>query len=40
AVLHNLWFYNELMAKIRDALENGTFDEFRSAYSGRLERRA
>ena len=24
AVLHNLWFYNELMAKIREALDDGT----------------
>ena len=23
AVMHNLWFYNELMAKIREALDNG-----------------
>jgi queuine tRNA-ribosyltransferase len=40
AVLHNLWFYNELMAKIRAALEDGTFADFRQRYSGQLERRA
>ena len=40
AVLHNLYFYNELMAKIRQALDEGTFDAFRAQYSGRLERRA
>lgn len=27
-VLHNLWFYNELMRKIRMHVENGTFDAF------------
>ena len=40
AVLHNLWFYNELMAKIRAAIEEGTFADFRARYSGQLERRA
>jgi len=33
AVLHNLYFYNTLMEKIRDALDNGTFTEFREKYS-------
>ncbi len=28
AVLHNLYFYNELMARIREALDNGTFESF------------
>ena len=37
-VLHNLHFYNELMAKIRQALDEGTFDEFRAKYSGMLDR--
>ena len=40
AVLHNLYFYNELMQKIRDALDEGTFAEFRARYSGKLEERA
>lgn len=39
SVLHNLWFYNELMQKIRDALDAGTFDVFREKYSGKLEQR-
>ncbi|WP_369282339.1 tRNA guanosine(34) transglycosylase Tgt [Oscillibacter sp. GMB15532] len=39
SVLHNLWFYNELMHKIRDALDSGTFDAFREKYSGKLEQR-
>lgn len=33
AVMHNLYFYNTLMEKIRDALDNGTFAEFRAKYS-------
>ena len=40
AVLHNLYFYNELMARIRTAIDEGTFDEFRARYSGKLEQRA
>ena len=40
AVLHNLQFYNELMARIRQALDQGTFEEFRSQYSGVLDRPA
>ncbi len=32
-VLHNLYFYNELMEKIRDALDNGCFEEFADKYS-------
>ena len=37
AVLHNLHFYNELMVRIRSALDEGTFEEFRRQYSGKLE---
>ncbi len=36
AVQHNLYFYNTLMEKIRDALDEGRFGEFRSEYSERL----
>ncbi|MBE6644714.1 MAG: tRNA guanosine(34) transglycosylase Tgt [Ruminococcaceae bacterium] len=32
AVLHNLYFYNELMQKIRDALDEGKFEEFYHKY--------
>lgn len=32
-VEHNLYFYNTLMEKIRDALDNGTFEAFRNKYS-------
>ena len=40
AVLHNLYFYNELMAKIRTAIEEERYDAFRAQYSGKLELRA
>ncbi len=36
AVAHNLYFYNTLMEKIRDALDNDRFDEFRAKYSALL----
>lgn len=39
AVLHNLHFYNELTARIRTAIENGTFEEFRRKYSELLATR-
>ena len=39
-VLHNLHFYNELMARIRKALDEGTFEEFRAKYSGMLDKPA
>lgn len=39
AVLHNLYFYNELMACIRKALDEGNFAAFRAQYSGQLEKR-
>ena len=38
-VMHNLYFYNNLMQKIRDALDNDTFDEFYSKYVDRLDTR-
>ena len=40
AVMHNLYFYNHLMERIREALDNGTFADFREKYSGNLEKRA
>ena len=39
AVLHNLWFYNELTRRIRAALDGGCFAEFRAEYSVKLEQR-
>jgi queuine tRNA-ribosyltransferase len=32
AVMHNLYFYNNLMEKIRFAIENGQFEAFREKY--------
>lgn len=39
AVLHNLWFYNELTDRIRQALDQGCFREFRRMYSQKLDGR-
>ena len=39
-VLHNLYFYNELMEKIREALDNGCFEEFANKYSKLLAQAA
>ena len=39
AVLHNLWFYNELTARIRQALDQGCFQAFRHMYSQKLDGR-
>lgn len=38
-VMHNLYFYNNLMQKIRDTLDNDTFDEFYNKYVDRLDTR-
>ncbi len=39
AVMHNLYFYNTLMEKIRESLDNGNFQEFRDRYSTLLDTR-
>lgn len=39
AVLHNLYFYNHLMEEIRDALDAGTFAQYRSQYSEVMAKR-
>lgn len=39
SVMHNLYFYNKLMEKIRYALDSGTFRAFRNEYSEKLDRR-
>ncbi len=39
AVIHNLWFYNHLMEDIRNALDNGTFAEFKAEKEEILGRR-
>ena len=33
AVMHNLYFYNTLTERIRQALDQGTFEQFRARYS-------
>ncbi len=38
-VAHNLYFYNTLMQKIRDSIEEGRFTEFKNQYSDLLDRR-
>ena len=40
AVMHNLYFYNKLTERIRQALDEGRFAQFRSEYSERLAQRA
>ena len=39
SVMHNLYFYNKLMERIRQALDEGRFEEFRNEYSVKLGRR-
>ena len=39
AVMHNLWFYNNLMQRIRDAIDAGSFEAFRRQYSAVLDTR-
>lgn len=39
AVLHNLYFYNDLMSRIRASLDGGEFASFRQKYSEMLDRR-
>lgn len=38
-VMHNLYFYNKLMEKIRDALDSGTFESFHAKYVDLLDTR-
>lgn len=37
SVMHNLYFYNKLMERIRDSLDAGTFHQFRAEYSAKLD---
>ena len=39
AVIHNLYFYNNLMTRIRAELDNGTFTEFKNKYVDMLDTR-
>lgn len=38
-VLHNLYFYNNLMSKIRESLDNDTFEDFKNRYTDLLDMR-
>ena len=38
-VMHNLYFYNKLMERIREALDEGRFAQFRAEYSTKLDQR-
>ena len=38
-VMHNLYFYNDLMEKIRDALDKGVFNKFREENVDKLDTR-
>ena len=39
SVMHNLYFYNTLMRRIREAIDENRFDAFRREYSARLDQR-
>ena len=39
AVMHNLWFYNNLMSEIRDSLDKGGFAAYRAKYAKLLDTR-
>ena len=39
AVMHNLYFYNHLMTRIRESLDEGRFAQFRADYSEILDKR-
>ncbi len=39
AVIHNLFFYNNLMQEIRDNLDNGSFTDYKNEYCVKLDTR-
>lgn len=39
AVMHNLYFYNNLMTEIRSNIENGSFTDFKNEYCVKLDTR-
>ena len=39
SVMHNLYFYNSLMTRIREALDRGEYSDFRCRFSGVLDKR-
>lgn len=38
-VMHNLWFYNDLMSRIRNSIEEERFEDFRKQYTSILDTR-
>ena len=39
AVMHNLYFYNNLMKEIRENIENGTFEAYKNEFTEKLDTR-
>ena len=39
AVMHNLYFYNNLMQEIRDNIKNGSFEDYKNEYCVKLDTR-
>ena len=39
AVMHNLYFYNNLMTEIRYHIENGSFEDYKNEYCVKLDTR-
>ena len=39
AVMHNLYFYNNLMSEIRFNIENGSFEDYKNEYCVKLDTR-
>ena len=39
SVMHNLYFYNELMRRIREAIGAGEYGRFRAEYAQKLDKR-
>ena len=38
-VMHNLYFYNKLMERIRESLDHGCFFAFRAEYAQKLDQK-
>ena len=39
AVMHNLYFYNNLLKEIRENIENGSFEDYKNEYTVKLDTR-
>lgn len=37
ATIHNVFFFNELMRKVRDSIKNGTFQEFKKEFCSKMQ---